>query len=567
MIKPFNKFIQENWDNMIQSLKAKAAQQKELEAQGKKPVTKQDPKTGKYYVDFSGKKEMKEQKEFPSIKHHKSGLPSKYVAGLTSSEIKAKKAAIKHNAKLSDSNPEAYKDMPGDKRIREKGIPLSKYTKKYHAMYGEAANPAQQAAIAIAMKKAGKKPKNEEVEQVISKTDEGEYGYEGDMAMSQLKSIIRNAKDLHDMMEPKTDLPEWLQAKITLATDYIQTAADYWKSEKEDSVNEEVEQIDEESYAEKIRNHPAVQYYGAGEDHHMINLKKGYHFHFGGSDHMHSSSADNVRTAYQDLKKVKKCSDDKENCEHYNYGEKLEEGAADTSLSAKAKKSGVSLSTLRKVYNRGVAAWNSGHRPGTTPQQWGHARVNSYITHGKTYHTADKDLREEVSLEEAVQYHLDNNISITENVFRPGSDMFFKLISEAKRLYAEGKYKPIDEFEKQMLESDIGEKAMYEGQEVILDFPFEEELNEEESDPTGGHGIGKPFRSNGGGAVYVRSGDGGVHKVNFSQSGMKKRFMEPGRVRSFVARHHCLTNKDKTSAEYWACRWPRFFSNSGKTWW
>ena len=83
---------------------------------------------------------------------------------------------------------------------------------------------------------------------------------------------------------------------------------------------EEVEQIDEESYAEKIRNHPAVQYYGAGEDHHMINLKKGYHFHFGGADHMHSSSADNVRMAYQDLKKVKKCSDDKENCEHHNYG-------------------------------------------------------------------------------------------------------------------------------------------------------------------------------------------------------------------------------------------------------
>jgi hypothetical protein len=68
--------------------------------------------------------------------------------------------------------------------------------------------------------------------------------------------------------------------------------------------------------------------------------------------------------------------------------------SAGTGLAAKAKKSGVSLSTLRKVYRRGVAAWNSGHRPGTTPQQWGMARVNSYITKGKTYHTADKDLRE-----------------------------------------------------------------------------------------------------------------------------------------------------------------------------
>ena len=63
------------------------------------------------------------------------------------------------------------------------------------------------------------------------------------------------------------------------------------------------------------------------------------------------------------------------------------------SLSAKAKKTGISLSTLKTIFRRGVAAWKSGHRPGTTPQQWGHARVNSYINKGKTYHTADSDLR------------------------------------------------------------------------------------------------------------------------------------------------------------------------------
>jgi hypothetical protein len=69
---------------------------------------------------------------------------------------------------------------------------------------------------------------------------------------------------------------------------------------------------------------------------------------------------------------------------------------ASDGLADKAKKSGVSLSTLKKVYARGIAAWNSGHRPGTTPQQWAHARVNSYITKGKgTYHGADKDLRSE----------------------------------------------------------------------------------------------------------------------------------------------------------------------------
>jgi chemotaxis protein histidine kinase CheA len=80
---------------------------------------------------------------------------------------------------------------------------------------------------------------------------------------------------------------------------------------------------------------------------------------------------------------------------------------ADAGLAAKAEKSGVSIGTLRKVYKRGVAAWNSGHRPGTTPQQWGMARVNSYITKGKgTYHGADKDLREEVDAVESLESSL-----------------------------------------------------------------------------------------------------------------------------------------------------------------
>ena len=79
---------------------------------------------------------------------------------------------------------------------------------------------------------------------------------------------------------------------------------------------------------------------------------------------------------------------------------------ADAGLAAKSKKSGISVGTLRKVYRRGVAAWNSGHRPGTTPQQWGMARVNSYITKGKgTYHGADKDLHERDSRLDNNAYH------------------------------------------------------------------------------------------------------------------------------------------------------------------
>lgn len=61
--------------------------------------------------------------------------------------------------------------------------------------------------------------------------DPKEYGYEGEMVMSQLKGIIMHAKQLHDKLKPDTDLPEWVQSKITLAYDYIQTASDYMSTE------------------------------------------------------------------------------------------------------------------------------------------------------------------------------------------------------------------------------------------------------------------------------------------------------------------------------------------------
>jgi len=64
-----------------------------------------------------------------------------------------------------------------------------------------------------------------------------EYDYEGDMAMSQLKSIIANSQRMHDMLSDDTNLPEWVQSKITLAEDYISTAANYMQGE----MNEEVE--------------------------------------------------------------------------------------------------------------------------------------------------------------------------------------------------------------------------------------------------------------------------------------------------------------------------------------
>jgi len=67
----------------------------------------------------------------------------------------------------------------------------------------------------------------------LSEKDDHEYDYEGEMTKNQLKGIMMHAKSMYDMLEDNTNLPEWVQAKVTLASDYIQTAADYMAAENE----------------------------------------------------------------------------------------------------------------------------------------------------------------------------------------------------------------------------------------------------------------------------------------------------------------------------------------------
>ena len=66
-------------------------------------------------------------------------------------------------------------------------------------------------------------------------------------------------------------------------------------------------------------------------------------------------------------------------------------------LQNKAKKTGMPYNILKKVYDRGMAAWKGGHRPGATQQQWALARVNSFVTKSSgTWGGADKDLAKQV---------------------------------------------------------------------------------------------------------------------------------------------------------------------------
>ena len=89
-------------------------------------------------------------------------------------------------------------------------------------------------------KAQGRDKDDDDLDEAVKK-DEREYGYEGDMAISQLKTIMRHAEHMMGMLKEDTDLPEWVQSKITLATDYMQTAHDYMMSE----MTEGTQQVDE----------------------------------------------------------------------------------------------------------------------------------------------------------------------------------------------------------------------------------------------------------------------------------------------------------------------------------
>lgn len=113
--------------------------------------------------------------------------------------------------------------------------------------------------------------------------------------------------------------------------------------------------------------------------------------------------------------------------EAWALAEQMNEEKSMEGLKKKAEKSGISYSTLKSVYNRGVAAWKTGHRPGTTPQQWGYARVNSFITKGPgTWGKADADLASKVrseSINESFEQFVSegvNDPSIFKAVFLAG---------------------------------------------------------------------------------------------------------------------------------------------------
>ena len=273
-------------------------------------------------------------------------------------------------------------------------------------------------------------------------------------------------------------------------------------------------------------------------------------------------------------------------------------------LKKKSEKSGIPYGILKQVYNRGMAAWKSGHRPGTTPQQWAFARVNSFITKGAgTWGKADKDLaakargskskKEEVG-EDAVKAAKDrikrekqsdkvkhdamldrarlqkaqNKNRATESL----DDQFESLWANIHKKRKEGrpmrkkgeKGAPTDDAFRRAKNEEYG--AGEEGTDGLVkkykeDTPgedctcFDHVISEAEyqgrkiklNDPTRSNDGKKKFY------VYVKNEKGNIVKVGFGDPNMEIKRDDPGRRKNFRARHNCDNPGPKWKARYWSC--------------
>ena len=224
------------------------------------------------------------------------------------------------------------------------------------------------------------------------------------------------------------------------------------------------------------------------------------------------------------------------------------------------------------------------------------------------------------TISENLQYHIDNNISLTENAFRHGSPKYFEVINEARELYKKG-FGEWSEEDIELLESERGKFFNYKGLKLPLDFPLVKEDADKEmvdgvisilnqvKDINNREEIAKDMVSQfkrenvdfdlnnfmksigllseaeykgkkvelgkpkSGGSkkwyVYVRDPkSGNIKKVSYGSPVMTAKWNDPAARASFAARHQCEKKKDKTKAGYWACRAHKDFGKNvpGRFW-
>jgi hypothetical protein len=569
--------------------------------------------------------------------------PKKYYVGLDKDTKDARASHFARTGPKSDSDKSAYKDAPGDKEAREKGMQQSKHTLKFKQMYGEAVKTpevrkeisrldqlvrlglADTKSLAV-IKRSVEKLKSgdmlnpsernvtndllttlldmvtssdalfrmtktqlqkesideaaykgnigamemmkffqvatpqekEKLKKLIAdknqsaawkmiqdvtgmklmgeedEYDDSDYDETDGLSMAQIEvsNMIQDAEELLEMMDQLDEEPDaWVLSKITKAADYVSTVRDYLEFEDDfDYENDEEEEDDGE-------------FSGAELDMYASEMP-----------------VDEYGDAYEEFKPI------------------LEEIEG---LKKKSEKSGIAYSILKAVYDRGMAAWQGGHRPGTTPQQWAFARVNSFITKGSgTWGKADKDLAAKVNkneefskFAEALEWGTDamrqkyaadtpgqpTDVQIAahqtedaccDDCLEEGSDgsTCWDGYKQVGTKMKNGKSVPNcvpanEEVAEEVDWEQVVNEAEYQGKSVKLNDPFRT--------PDGPKKFG----------VYTMGPNGKVVVVRFGDPNMEIKRDDPERRASFRARHGCDNPGPKWKANYWSCYQWRAGSN------
>jgi hypothetical protein len=172
-------------------------------------------------------------------------------------------------------------------------------------------------------------------------------------------------------------------------------------------------------------------------------------------------------------------------------------------------------------------------------------------------------LKKRVKISEELEYHINENLTLTNNVFTVYSKRYFDLINEVRDLWMRDLIH-LNEEDEQMVMSDIGKIALFEGEIVYLDAPIEDEVEDLFEAKYKGRTVtlNKPMQGDvKKSQVFVKNEKGNVIKVNFGFGGtsakgkvMRIKKSNPERRKSFRARHNCDNPGPKTKARYWSCR-------------
>jgi hypothetical protein len=340
------------------------------------------------------------------------------------------------------------------------------------------------------------------------------------VAMKALQKMQSELGKLGD----EDDLPTWWTNKVSTAVSRIDDMSDYLDTQVEDFIHYpgQVDSKQDKSKGAFVRGDPSEPIV------------------FDGSDT--KSILDKANKEVEQERGVVQKPFVESNMEFYQLDEKIE------GLIAKAEKSGMPYGILKKVYDRGMAAWKTGHRPGTTAQQWAFARVNSFVTKSSgTWGKADADLAKQVRGEEVgmIPKKKTKGLKVlgTGGVF--GEEACCDdCVNEENPCWSGFKQ--------------VGMKTKN-GKQVPNCVPEETEVNEwgeiTEKDDKSGKELNNPTRGDVKKyKVYVKNDKGNVVKVEFGDPNMSIKRDDPEARKNFRARHNCDQKKDKTTAGYWSCK-------------